>query len=147
RWKNILVMRYRNYLRLTVPAKSNRQAPKNNDGPSAGPLGRPLATNNYLYTNAKVKRMNTEQPMEDRLWEYIDGLCSPAEKTIIDELLATNREWQLKHRELLNIHQLLNSSELEAPSMRFTKNVMELIALLHVAPATKTYVNKNIIKG
>jgi hypothetical protein len=91
--------------------------------------------------------MNTEQPMEDRLWDYIDGHCSPTEKSAIEELLATNGEWQQKHRELLNIQQLLSSSELEAPSMRFTKNIMEEIARYHVAPATKTYVNKNVIRG
>ena len=49
--------------------------------------------------------------------------------------------------ELLHTHQLLNSSELEAPSMRFTKNVMEEISRYHVAPATKSYINKNIIRG
>ena len=108
---------------------------------------RSYTATNYLYKDAKVKRMNTEQPMEDRLWDYIDGVCSPAERSAIDELLATNRDWQLKHRELLNVHQLLDSSELEAPSLRFTKNVMEEIARYHVAPATKSYVNKNVIRG
>jgi hypothetical protein len=91
--------------------------------------------------------MNTEQPIEDRLWDYIDGISSPAERSAIDELLAANLEWQQKYRELLNVHQLLNASELDAPSMRFTKNVMEEIARHHVAPATKTYINKNIIRG
>ncbi len=38
-------------------------------------------------------------------------------------------------------------SELEEPSMRFTRNVMEEIARYHVAPATKTYINKNIIRS
>jgi hypothetical protein len=101
----------------------------------------------YRNYNPKVKRMNTEQPMEDRLWDYIDGLCSPAEKSAIEDLLATNREWQNKHRELLNLQQLLINSELEAPSLRFTKNVMEGIARYQVAPATKSYVNKNVIRG
>jgi hypothetical protein len=85
--------------------------------------------------------------MEDRLWNYIDGGCSPAEKSAIETLIATNREWQEKYRELLNIHQLLNASELEAPSMRFTKNVMEEIARYQIAPATKSYINKNVIRG
>jgi len=31
--------------------------------------------------------------------------------------------------------------------MRFTKNVMEKIAMLHIAPATKNYINKKIIWG
>ena len=91
--------------------------------------------------------MNTEAPMEDRLWDYIDGFSSPAERSAIEDLLATNRLWQEKYGELLNIHRLLDTSELEAPSMRFTRNVMEEIARYHVAPATKTYINKNIIRS
>ncbi len=97
-----------------------------------------------LYTD---RRMNIEQTIQDRLWDYIDGLSSPAERSAVDELLAANLEWQLQYRELLNVHQLLNTSELDAPSMRFTRNVMEEIARHHVAPATKTYINKNIIRG
>ena len=85
--------------------------------------------------------------MEDRLWDYIDGLCSPTEKTAIDQLLAANRLWQEKYKELLNVHQLLDASELEAPSLRFTKNVMEEIARYNVAPATRNYINKNVIRG
>ena len=91
--------------------------------------------------------MNTQQPMEERLWDYIDGVSSPTERSAIETLIAENREWQEKYRELLNVHQLLNSSQLEAPSMRFTKNVMEEITRYHVAPATKTYINKNIIRS
>jgi hypothetical protein len=33
------------------------------------------------------------------------------------------------------------------PSMRFTKNVMEEISRYQVAPATKNYINKNVIRG
>jgi hypothetical protein len=100
-----------------------------------------------LYTEPTIKRMNIEQTIEDRLWDYIDGVSTPAERSAIDELLAANFEWQQKYKELLNLHQLLDTSELDAPSMRFTKNVMEEIARHHVAPATKTYINKNIIRG
>lgn len=92
-------------------------------------------------------RMNTEQPMEDRLWDYIDGASTPAERTAIEQLLATNGDWQEKYSELLNIHRLLDASALDAPSLRFTRNVMEEIARFQVAPATKTYINKNIIRG
>jgi hypothetical protein len=100
-----------------------------------------------LYNEPKMKRMNTEQPMEDRLWEYIDGRSGPTERSTIEELLVTNREWREKYKELLDVHQLLNASELDAPSMRFTRNVMEEIARYHVAPATRTYINKNVIRG
>ena len=100
-----------------------------------------------MIKNLTYNRMNTQHPMEERLWDYIDGLSSLTERSAIETLIASNREWQEKYRELLNMHQLLNDSELEAPSMRFTKNVMEEISRYHVAPATKTYINKNIIRG
>jgi hypothetical protein len=85
--------------------------------------------------------------MEERLWDYIDGLSSPAEKSAIENLIAENLEWQQKYKELLNIHQTMQEVELDAPSMRFSKNVMEEIAWLQVAPATKTYINKNVIRS
>lgn len=84
---------------------------------------------------------------EQRLWDYIDGLSTPSEKTVIEKLLEANAEWQAKYRELLDVHQLMQSSELEHPSLRFTKNVMEEITRLQIAPATSTYINKNIIRG
>src|SRR5580700_6131996 len=99
-----------------------------------------------LYT-FNDNRMNKEVTMEDRLWDFIDGLSSPAEKSAIETLIAENVEWQRKYKELLNVHQLMAGSELEEPSMRFTRNVMEEIARHQVAPATKTYINKNIIRG
>ncbi|MGZ5221104.1 MAG: anti-sigma factor family protein [Chitinophagaceae bacterium] len=91
--------------------------------------------------------MNTQHSSEERLWDYIDGNSSPEEKTVIEQLLASDAEWRAKYSELLEVQQLLSSSELEAPSMRFAKNVMEEIAKLHIAPATKTYINKKIIWG
>jgi len=107
-----------------------------------------MRSGNYItIKNLTYNGMNTQQPMEDRLWDYIDGLSSPTERSAIEILIASNREWQEKYAQLLHTHQLLNSSELEAPSMRFTKNVMEEISRYHVAPATKSYINKNIIRG
>jgi len=91
--------------------------------------------------------MNMQHRPEERLWDYIDGISSPQEKTVIEQLLKTDAEWKAKYSELLEVQQLLHSSELEAPSLRFTKNVMEEIAKLHIAPATKTYINKKIIWG
>lgn len=91
--------------------------------------------------------MNTQHSPEERLWDYIDGISSPQEKTVIEQLLQNDVEWKAKYSELLEVQELLHSSELEAPSMRFTKNVMEEITKLHIAPATKTYINKKIIWG
>ena len=91
--------------------------------------------------------MNTQQNIEERLWSYIDGHLGGEEKSTIEQLLQSNLEWQRKYRELLEVHELLQSSELEEPSMRFTRNVMEEIAKYQIAPATKSYINKWIIYG
>jgi len=91
--------------------------------------------------------MDNQNDIEVRLWEYIDGLSSNEEKTVIEKLVSENAEWKAKYHELLEVHQSLNLVELEQPSMRFTKNVMEEIAKYQIAPATKTYINSKVIWG
>jgi hypothetical protein len=88
-----------------------------------------------------------EQEMEKRLWEFIDGHCSEEEKTIIHQQLAENPVWSSKYNDLKQVHDMLQKEELEMPSLRFMKNVMEEIAQYQVAPATKNYINKNVIRG
>lgn len=85
--------------------------------------------------------------IEERLWNYIDGSASVQERSVIEKLLESNAEWKSKYHELTAFDELIKSSELEQPSMRFHKNVMEEIAKLHIAPATKSYINKKIIWG
>jgi len=85
--------------------------------------------------------------IDDRLWEYIDGQSSIEEKSSIDKLIETNKQWKEKYHELLELHQLLQSSALEEPSLRFTKNVMEEIGKYQIAPAAKAYNNNKIIWG
>ncbi len=91
--------------------------------------------------------MNTQHNIEERLWNFIDGTASANEKTVVEKLLESNTEWKAKYYELLQVNELLKSTELEEPGMRFTKNVMEEILKLHIAPATKSYINKKIIWG
>lgn len=94
--------------------------------------------------------MNTEnqdRSREERLWEYIDGLSSAEEKTIVGKLIEADAEWRSLYDELLATHRFVKDSELEEPSMRFTRNIMESIARLQIAPAAKTYINKRIIWG
>src|SRR5215213_8207408 len=91
--------------------------------------------------------MNQQQQIEERLWTYIDGQCAADEQSAIEKLLQSNVEWQSKYRELLEVHQMLQQSELEEPSLRFTRNVMEEIARMQIAPAAKSYINKKIIYG
>jgi hypothetical protein len=91
--------------------------------------------------------MNTEHNIEERLWNYIDGVATSEERSAIEKLLQENVEWQRQYRQLLDVHQMLNATELDEPSMRFTRNVMEEIAKYHIAPATKSYINKKIVFG
>ncbi len=91
--------------------------------------------------------METQHNMDDRLWDYLDGRGNAAERSSIEELIAQNSAWKEKYRELLDVHALMQGSELDMPSMRFSKNVMEEIAKLHIAPATRTYINNKIIWG
>jgi hypothetical protein len=46
----------------------------------------------------------------------------------IETLIQENKEWRALYHELLQVHQALTGTELEQPSLRFTKNVMEEIA-------------------
>ena|ERR1022692_1085842 len=102
---------------------------------------------NNINENRKKNFMDTQLNIEERLWDYIDGSSNADEKSAIEKLIQSNLEWKHKYHELLEAHQLMQSTELEEPSMRFTKNVMEEIAKYHVAPATRSYINKKIIWG
>src|SRR5438045_4783141 len=85
--------------------------------------------------------------MEQRLWEYIDGISTADERSVVETLIRDNAEWRALYQELLQVNQSLADIDLEQPSMRFTKNVMEEITKYHIAPATKTYINNKIIWG
>ena len=94
--------------------------------------------------------LNTASGNEDievKLWEYIDGISSDAERPAIEKLIAENARWKAKYHELLEVHQSLHLMELEEPSLRFAKNVMEEIAKYQISPATKNYINTKIVGG
>jgi hypothetical protein len=85
--------------------------------------------------------------MEEKIWEYIDGNLPETEQTAIRQLIESQAAWKEKYKELLGFSDLVKHSDLDSPSMRFTRNVMEEIARIHIAPATKTYINQKIIWG
>jgi hypothetical protein len=91
--------------------------------------------------------MDNLMDIEIKLWEYIDGQTDPSERSAIEKLIAENAQWRVKYHELLDLHQSINLVELEEPSLRFTRNVMDEITKYHIAPATKEYINKKIIWG
>ncbi|GAB4091619.1 anti-sigma factor family protein [Flaviaesturariibacter terrae] len=91
--------------------------------------------------------MEQAQDMEVQLWAYIDGLADATEQSRIERLLAENAAWRAKYAELLETHELLQLGELEEPSLRFTRNVMDAIAQEQIVPATRQYLNKRVIGG
>jgi hypothetical protein len=92
--------------------------------------------------------MNAHNNMETQLWEYIDGLSGADERSFIEGLIATDAEWRKKYDELLSFNAALHQDiEIDQPSMRFTRNVMEEIGRHQIAPATGSYINKKIIYG
>lgn len=91
--------------------------------------------------------MDAKHNIEEQLWNFIDGNLSANEKAVVEKLVKTDTAWKTKYHELLEISEALHASGLDSPSMRFTKNVMEEIAKLHIAPAAKSYINKKIIWG
>ena len=85
--------------------------------------------------------------MEERLWDYIDGLCQKDEKELIGKLLKEDQAWKAKYEELIKVQDWLQMAETEQPSLRFTKNVMEEIARTQISPAAHQYINNRIIWG
>jgi hypothetical protein len=86
--------------------------------------------------------------IEMQLWEYLDGTCTDADNRHISLLISEDTLWQEKFNELSAFHSELGTKlELEQPSLRFSKNVMEAVSHLKIATPTKKYINYNIIRG
>jgi len=92
--------------------------------------------------------MEQNEEIEIQLWEYIDGSCNSIDRQRISMLIEQDTVWKDKYAELLAFNaDISKSMELEQPSMRFTQNIMDAVATQHIAPATKKYINKTIIRG
>jgi hypothetical protein len=85
--------------------------------------------------------------IEEILWKYIDGNCSPEEQKIVSTLIAEDESYRLKYLELVVLSNDLSEMELDEPSMAFTYNVMEGIRAEHALVPLKARVNKRIIMG
>ena len=86
--------------------------------------------------------------IEAQIWNYIDGTASAREIIFVEQKIATDKLWQQKYEELLELNQLLSTVlETDQPSLRFSKNVMEQIRDTQPLPATIQYINKNIIRS
>jgi anti-sigma factor RsiW len=83
--------------------------------------------------------------MEEQLWDYIDGRCTPDEQEAVSALIASDEFARLKYNQLLNISQQLSTMELDEPPMAFTYNVMEAIRTEEARKPLKAAINKRII--
>lgn len=69
----------------------------------------------------------TPEELETLLWDYADGRCTAEEATFVQQLLQKDAQWQARYEALRSFNESMNVAELEQPSMRFTKNVMDAI--------------------
>ena len=88
------------------------------------------------------------QAVETQIWNYIDGTANAREIIFVEQKIATDKLWQQKYEELVELNQLLATGiDTDQPSLRFSKNVMEQIRDVQPLPATIQYINKNIIRS
>jgi hypothetical protein len=85
--------------------------------------------------------------IEEKLWNYIDGSCTPAEQKAIAMLIEQDEAYRKKYNELLLLNNEFAAMELDEPSMAFSYNVMETIRTEHAKQPLKAAVDKRIIWG
>jgi hypothetical protein len=92
--------------------------------------------------------MEQNEEMEMQIWAFIDDSCNPMDKTRIAMLVQQNAEWREKYEELVELHAgITQNMELDEPSLRFSRNVMDAVGATKMVRSTKQYINKSIIRG
>jgi anti-sigma factor RsiW len=71
--------------------------------------------------------MNDKHYKENKLWAYLDGDLNTDERAAIQNHISYCESCQLLLNELKSFDNELAQTVVEEPSMRFSKNVMELI--------------------
>ena len=84
--------------------------------------------------------------IEEKIWDFIDGNLSTAERQEIKVLIDSNEIYQQKYRDFLAFSQSLETMSLDEPSMAFSRNVMRKVQLIHVPLSEKARVNVRIIQ-
>lgn len=85
--------------------------------------------------------------IEEQLWNYLDGTCTPQEREVIEHLIATDETYQQRYEEIKAFNLELQDIELDAPAMAFTYNVMEAIRTEEAAKPLKANIDSRVIKG
>lgn len=85
--------------------------------------------------------------IEEQLWNYVDGTCTPQEQEAIIHLIATDEAYRQKYAEIISFTRELENMELDEPPMAFTYNVMEAIRTEEASKPLKAAIDNRIIKG
>ncbi|MCD8740636.1 hypothetical protein LT679_08500 [Mucilaginibacter roseus] len=86
--------------------------------------------------------------MDEKLWNYIDGTCTPQEHEAINRLIEQDEVYRHKYNELLALNaEFSNNIELDEPPMAFTFNVMEQIRAEQALKPLKATIDQRVIKG
>lgn len=85
--------------------------------------------------------------IEQQLWDYIDGNLDGSAQKAIEGKIASDPEIKSQYEDLLKLNSVFGGLDLDEPSMSFTRNVMESVALEPTPIAMKTRVDKKIIYG
>ena len=83
--------------------------------------------------------------IDEEIWDYIDGSCDAAESDRIAAKIATDDRYASSYQELLKLNALMAADDLEEPSMSFSRNVMDAVALEIAPKKLTTKVNSKII--
>ncbi|GAA4336102.1 hypothetical protein GCM10023149_44610 [Mucilaginibacter gynuensis] len=85
--------------------------------------------------------------IEEKLWNYIDGNCTPEEQQAISLLIEQNEAYRNTYNELLVLNAEMATIELDEPPMAFTYNVLEQIRAEQAHKPLKAAIDKRIITG
>lgn len=85
--------------------------------------------------------------IEERIWDYIDGLCSEEEQQVISHLVTHDPIYRSKYQELMALRKDFQLLELDEPSMAFTNKVMEKVAFQSKPLSAKALIDTRIIYG
>jgi anti-sigma factor RsiW len=85
--------------------------------------------------------------IEEQIWEYIDGELDAKDREAVAAKIASDPVFASVYVEMLELHQLMAATELEEPSMSFTRNIMDKVNLEMPPVSLKTKVDKRIIYG
>ncbi|MDB5009928.1 MAG: hypothetical protein JWQ06_717 [Mucilaginibacter sp.] len=85
--------------------------------------------------------------IEEKLWDYIDGTCTPEEQKAISLQIEQDEIYRDKYLDLLRLNQEFSTMELDEPPMALAYNVMQTIRAEHAQKPLKATINSGIVKG